>query len=192
MPLTIGKGHILKLIITTKKYKMTALIILGSLITPGIGLIVWTTVVFLLLVFLLSKYAWKPILNSIKEREEGISSALESAEKAKKEMELLKVGNEKILTEARAERDALLKEARDIKDAIVNEAKVKAKAEADRIISSARDQINNDKNAAVTELKNQVATLSIEIAEKILRSELSSDEKQKTLVNNLMKDVNLN
>jgi F-type H+-transporting ATPase subunit b len=171
---------------------MTALIILGSLITPGIGLIVWTTVVFLLLVFLLSKYAWKPILNSIKEREESISSALDSAEKAKKEMELLKVGNEKILTEARAERDALLKEARDIKDAIVNEAKVKAKAEADRIISSARDQINNDKNAAVTELKNQVATLSIEIAEKILRSELSSDEKQKTLVNNLMKDVNLN
>lgn len=171
---------------------MTALIILGSLITPGIGLIVWTTVVFLLLVFLLSKYAWKPILNSIKEREEGITSALESAENAKKEMELLKVGNEKILTEARAERDTLLKEARDIKDAIVNEAKTKAKAEADRIISSARDQINNDKNAAVTELKNQVATLSIEIAEKILRSELSSDDKQKALVNNLMKDVNLN
>lgn len=171
---------------------MTSLIILGSLITPGIGLIVWTTVVFLLLVFLLSKFAWKPILNSIKEREEGITSALASAENAKKEMELLKVGNEKILTEARAERDALLKEARDTKDSIISEAKVKAKAEADRILSSARDQITNDKNAAITELKNQVATLSIEIAEKILRSELSSDDKQKALVTNLMKDVNLN
>ncbi len=164
----------------------------ASLIKPGIGLIVWTTVVFVLLILLLSKYAWKPILNAIKEREEGIATALASAEKAKAEMRALQAGNEKILAEARAERDAMLKDARDTKDSIVNEAKSKAKSETDRILASAREQIANEKNAAITELKNQVATLSIEIAEKILKSELSSDDKQKALVNNLMKDVNLN
>ena len=171
---------------------MKSLIILASLTTPGIGLIFWTSVVFLLLVILLSKFAWKPILSAIKTREEGIENALASAEKAKEEMKALVAGNEKILTEARAERDALLKEARDTKDSIVNEAKAKAKSESDRILASARDQITNEKNAAITELKNQVATLSIEIAEKILKSELSTDDKQKALVNNLMKDVNLN
>jgi F-type H+-transporting ATPase subunit b len=168
------------------------LFILGSLITPGIGLIFWTTVVFILLVGILGKFAWKPILNAVKTRELGIEEALSSAERAKKEMLELKAGNEKILVEARAERDALLKEARDTKDAIVAEAKTKATKEAERIMASAREQITNEKNAAVTELKNQVATLSIEIAEKILKSELSSDDKQKALVNNLMKDVNLN
>ena len=171
---------------------MNSLFILGSLITPGIGLIFWTTVVFLLLLVLLGKYAWKPILNAIKTREEGIEKALASAESALNDMRELKSNNEKILAEARNERDALIKEAREAKDSIINEAKSKAQKEADRIMAAARDQIINEKNAAVTELKNQVATLSIEIAEKILRSELSSDEKQKTLVNNLMKDVNLN
>jgi F-type H+-transporting ATPase subunit b len=172
---------------------MNSLFILeASLIKPGIGLIVWTTVVFVLLLFLLSKYAWKPILNAIKEREEGITNALSAAEKAKEEMKALQAGNEKILAEARAERDAMLKDARDAKDAMVNEAKNKAKSESDRILATAREQITNEKNAAITELKNQVATLSIEIAEKILKSELSSDDKQKALVSTLMKDVNLN
>lgn len=172
---------------------MNSLFILeASLIKPGIGLIVWTTIVFVLLVFLLSKYAWKPILSAIKTREEGIANALAAAEKAKEEMKALQAGNEKILAEARAERDAMLKEAREMKDAMVNEAKNKAKSESDRILASAREQITNEKNAAITELKNQVATLSIEIAEKILKSELSSDDKQKALVNTLMKDVNLN
>lgn len=171
---------------------MNSLFILGSLITPGIGLIFWTTVVFLLLLVLLGKFAWKPILNAIKTREEGIEKALASAESALNDMRELKSNNEKILAEARNERDALIKEAREAKDTIINEAKSKAQKEADRIMTTARDQIINEKNAAVTELKNQVATLSIEIAEKILRSELSSDEKQKALVNNLMKDVNLN
>lgn len=171
---------------------MTTIFILGALTTPGIGLIFWTTIVFISLVLLLGKFAWKPILNSIKSREESIEEALKSAEKAKLEMQALKTGNEKILAEARAERDALLKEARDTKEAIVNEAKTKAKSEAERILSSAREQITNEKNAAITELKNQVATLSIEIAEKILKSELSSDDKQKALVTTLMKDVNLN
>ncbi|MDP1800242.1 MAG: F0F1 ATP synthase subunit B [Bacteroidota bacterium] len=171
---------------------MNSLFISASLITPGIGLIFWTTVVFLLLLVLLGKYAWKPILNAIKTREDGITKALASAESALNDMRELKSNNEKILAEARNERDALIKEAREAKDAIINEAKSKAQKDADRILASAREQIINEKNAAVTELKNQVATLSIEIAEKILRSELSSDEKQKALVNNLMKDVNLN
>ena len=171
---------------------MNNLIILAGLTEPGIGLIFWTSIVFLLLVGILGKYAWKPILGAIKTREEGITKALASAESALNDMRELKSNNEKILAEARNERDALIKEARDAKDAIINEAKSKAQKDADRILSSAREQIINEKNAAVTELKNQVATLSIEIAEKILRSELSSDEKQKALVNNLMKDVNLN
>ena len=168
------------------------LFILGSLIEPGIGLIIWTTFTFILLLILLGKFAWKPILNAIKTREQGIEDALSKAETALNDMRELKSNNEKSLAEARAARDLLMKEARDTKDAIIAEAKAKAQADAERIMSSAREQITNEKNAAVAELKNQVATLSIEIAEKILRSELSSDEKQKALVNNLMKDVNLN
>ncbi len=168
------------------------LFILNALITPSVGLIFWSSIVFLLLFFILAKFAWKPILAAVKEREEGIENALKSAENAKKEMESLKAGNEKILAEARVERDTLLKEAREIKDGIINEAKVKAQKESDRILTSAREQITNEKNAAITELKNQVATLSIDIAEKILKSDLASDEKQKALVSSLMKDVNLN
>ena len=171
---------------------MTSTFILASLIEPAIGLIFWTTITFVLLLVLLGKFAWKPILSAIKTREEGIEKALASAESALNDMRELKSNNEKILQDARAERDNLLKEARDTKDAIIAEAKSKSQSEADRIMASAREQITNEKNAAVAELKNQVATLSIEIAEKILRSELSSDEKQKALVSNLMKDVNLN
>jgi len=168
------------------------LFILASLIEPGVGLIFWTTITFLLLVILLGKFAWKPILGAIKTREKGIEDALASAERALNDMRELKAANEIILTQARTERDSLLKEARETKDSIIAEAKQKASAEAERILTSAREQITNEKNAAVAELKNQVATLSIEIAEKILRSELSNDEKQKALVSSLMKDVNLN
>lgn len=168
------------------------LFILASLIEPGVGLIFWTTITFLLLVILLGKFAWKPILGAIKTREKGIEDALASAERALNDMRELKAANEIILTQARTERDSMLKEARETKDSIIAEAKQKASAEADRILTSAREQITNEKNAAVAELKNQVATLSIEIAEKILRSELSNDEKQKALVSSLMNDVNLN
>jgi len=171
---------------------MQNLFILASLIEPGIGLIFWTTFVFLLLLWLLGKYAWKPILEAIKTREESIQNALSTADKALKDMRELKSNNERILAEARAERDNLLKDARETKETIVAEAKHKAQAEADRIMNSAREQIANEKNAAIGELKKQVAVLSIEIAEKILKSELSNDEKQKALVSNLMKDVNLN
>ena len=171
---------------------MTTLFILTGLLEPAVGLIFWTTLTFVILLVLLGKFAWKPILNAIQSREEGFEKALASAESALNDMRELKSNNEKILAEARNERDALIKEAREAKDAIIAEAKTKAQKDADRIMSSAREQITNEKNAAVTELKNQVATLSLEIAEKILRSELSSDEKQKALVTNLMKDVNLN
>jgi F-type H+-transporting ATPase subunit b len=171
---------------------MYSTFILASLIEPGIGLIFWTAITFLLLLFILGKFAWKPILSAIKTREENISAALKSAEAALNDMRELKAANEVILTQARTERDSMLKEARETKDSIVAEAKHKAQSEADRILSSAREQIANEKNAAIAELKKQVAVLSIEIAEKILKSELSNDEKQKTLVSNLMKDVNLN
>lgn len=168
------------------------LFILASLIEPAVGLIFWTSITFILLLVLLGKFAWKPILTAIKTREKSIETALKSAESALNDMRELKSANEIILTQARTERDTMLKEARETKEAIVAEAKVKANAEADRIMKTAREQITNEKNAAVAELKNQVAILSIEIAEKILRSELSNDEKQKALVSNLMKDVNLN
>jgi F-type H+-transporting ATPase subunit b len=171
---------------------MNSLFILASLIEPAIGLIFWTTITFILLLVILGKFAWKPILTAIKTREKGIESALASAESALKDMRELKSANEIILTQARTERDNMLKEARETKDAIIAEAKQKAQAEQDRILATAREQITNEKNAAISELKNQVAVLSIEIAEKILKSELSNDEKQKALVSNLMKDVNLN
>jgi len=168
------------------------LFILGSLITPGVGLIFWTTVVFLLLFGILTKFAWKPILSAIKTREKNITDALASAEGALNDMRELRSNNEKILAQAKNERDALLKEARETKESIIAEAKSKAQSEADRILTSAREQITNEKNAAISELRVQVASLSVEIAEKILKSELANDDKQKTLVNSLMKDVNLN
>lgn len=163
-----------------------------GLVTPSLGLVFWTTLSFLIVLFLLKKFAWKPILESLKERENTIADALKSAENAKHEMAQLKASNEELLRKARDERDALMKEARDARDLIVAEAKTKATQEADRILAAARENIKNEKMAAVSELKNQVAVLSIEIAEKILRNELSKDEKQKTLVNNLVEEINLN
>jgi F-type H+-transporting ATPase subunit b len=157
----------------------------------SIGLFVWQTVLFLALLFLLRKYAWKPILSAVEEREEGIKSALDAADNAKNEMEALNADNERILREAKAERDAILKEAREIKDGIIAEAKAQATVEADKVMSSAREQINNEKIAAITELKNQVADLSIDIAEKILKSELKDNTKQKEMVKNALKEAAL-
>jgi F-type H+-transporting ATPase subunit b len=163
-----------------------------ELVKPSIGLIFWMVVSFSIILFILAKFAWKPILGMIKDREESIENALASAEKAKEEMKALQSSNERILAEARNERDAMLKEAREIREKMIADAKGIASKEGERLLASARENIQNEKNAAISELKNQVATLSIEIAEKILKSELSSDEKQKTLVNTLLKDVNLN
>ena len=163
-----------------------------ELIKPQFGLIFWMAISFILLLVILGKFAFPIIMKSLKEREDSITSALSAAEKAKKEMAAMQADNEKLLIQARAERDLMLKEARDTKDAIVGEAKNKAQAEANKILATTRETINNEKNAAITELKNQVAAMSIEIAEKILRQELSNDEKQKSLMDNLMKDISLN
>jgi F-type H+-transporting ATPase subunit b len=163
-----------------------------KLVTPDLGLVIWMSLTFLTVLFLLSKFAWKPILKMIKDREESIEGALQSAEKAKQEMVRLQSNNENLLREAQLEREAMLKAARDAKDAMINEAKATAKAEADRMISLAREAINNEKQAAVTELKNQVAQLSLQVAEKLIREQLSSDEKQKELANKLVAELKLN
>ena len=163
-----------------------------ELVKPEFGLIFWMCISFGIILLILKKFAWKPILDMLHEREASIQSALDSAEKAKEEMKALQSSNEKILADARNERDLLLKDAREIREKMISEAKGIATKEGERMLAIARENIQNEKMAAITELKNQVATLSIEIAEKILKSELSSDEKQKTLVNTLLKDVNLN
>lgn len=163
-----------------------------ELVKPDFGLVFWMTVSFLIVVFLMRKFAWGPILTMLKERETSIEEALNSAKKAKEEVANMKAENERILQDARNERDKMLKEARDTKDAIINEARTKAQVEGDRMINIARETINNEKMAAITELKNQVATLSIEIAEKVIRQQLSSDDKQKALVQDLLKDVKMN
>ena len=158
----------------------------------SIGLFFWQTVIFLLLIWLLKKYAWTPILNTINEREEGgIKNALESAEKAREEIKTLKASNDKVLKEAKIERDNILKEASNLKKSILEEAKTEAKTEAQKIIDNANDSIKNEKEAAVSEIKKQVATLSIEIAEKLIKEKLSDDDKQMKIVKELIKDVKL-
>ncbi len=156
------------------------------------GLFFWQSLIFLLLIFLLRKFAWKPILDAVNEREEGIKNALLSAEIAKRDMQNLKSDNEKLLAEARVERDVILKEAREIKDKIVSEAKDEAQVQAGKMIEQAKAAINSEKNAAMAELKNQVSSLSIEIAEKVLRSELADKESQTKLVEKMLGDVKLN
>lgn len=163
-----------------------------ELVTPAIGLIVWTTLTFLILLFLLGKFAWKPILKAVKDRESSISDALKSADKAREEMEELKSDNERILREARAERDGILKDAREISEKMVNEAKEKASAEGAKMVEQAREQIENQKMAAITELKNQVAKMSIDIAEKVIRKELSDKANQEALVGEQLQDFKLN
>lgn len=164
----------------------------NPLISPNLGLIVWQTAILLILIWLLAKYAWKPILKAVNNREAAIADALKSAESAKEEMAKLKSDNESLLRQAKDERDAILKEAKEMKDKIVSDAKNKATEEADRMIAAARESIRSEKNAAVAELKSQVAALSIEIAEKIVKNELSSDDKQKALASQLVDDMNLN
>lgn len=164
----------------------------NPLVTPELGLIVWTTLVFCILFFLLAKFAWKPILKAVKDREASIEDALLLAEKTKQEMVELSASNEALLNKAREERDEMLKEARTVKDKMINEAKAIANTEAEKIVASARESIQHEKLAAITELKNQVATLSIEIAEKILKQELATAEKQKSLIDTAVAEINLN
>ncbi len=156
------------------------------------GLFFWQTVLFLLLLFLLRKYAWKPILKAVNEREESIEDALNKAQKAKEEMQYLKNENEKILKEAREERDNILKQAREQRDKTINEAKDKAKEEADKMLAQAKEAINHEKSAAIAQIKDQVAKLSINVAEKVLQKELQDPKQQEQLVDTLVKDIKLN
>jgi F-type H+-transporting ATPase subunit b len=158
----------------------------------SVGLFFWQTLLFVALILLLKKFAWKPILDAVNEREQGIKDALDAAEQAKQEMANLQADNEKLLKEARAERDAMIKEARDIKNKMINDAKEEAKGEADKMVAQAQAAIESEKKAAIADLKNQVASLSLEIAEKVVRENLSSDDKQQKLVKNLLDDSSLN
>ncbi|RKS01120.1 F0F1 ATP synthase subunit B [Flavobacterium sp. 102] len=158
----------------------------------SLGLFIMQTVLFLALVFLLKKFAWKPILDAVNEREEGIKNALLSAESAKKEMQNLKSDNEKLLAEARLERDTMMKEAREIKEKMINDAKTEAQTAGQKMIEQAKASIESEKNAALAELKSQVSSLSLDIAEKLLKDELSNKEAQTKLVEKMLGDVKLN
>ena len=163
-----------------------------ELVKVDIGLLFWMTVTFGILLFILGKFAWKPIMKMLHEREDSIEKALNAAEDAKKEMLKLKAGNEQLLLEAKEERDALLRDARKVKESIIDEARVKANEEANRIIENARESIQFEKLAAINDLKNQIATISIEIAEKLIGQELSDKQKQHELTEKLLKEVKIN
>ncbi|AXG73715.1 F0F1 ATP synthase subunit B [Flavobacterium arcticum] len=156
------------------------------------GLFFWQAIIFVVLVLLLVKFAWKPIMTAITAREAGITDALAAAEAARKEMQNLQADNERILQEARATRDAMIKEAREIKDKMIVDAKTEAQVQGEKMIEQAKASIESEKNAAMAELKNQVSTLSVEIAEKILKNELSDAAAQTTLVEKMLNDVKLN
>ena len=163
-----------------------------ELITPDFGLLFWTALVFILLMFLLTKFVWKPVLGMVNEREQKISEALELAEKTKSEMKVLQAQNENLLKEARAERDAIVKDAKETAVKMIEDAKSAAKVETEKVMASARQAIQSEKTAAIADMKLQVATFSLEIAEKVVRGELASDEKQKALAEKLAGDINLN
>ena len=163
-----------------------------DLILPSSGLIIWQLIGFLALLFILMKFAWKPILETVEERESSIDDALKAAEQAKAEMANLKSENEKLLQEARIERDNILKTANDASAKMIEDAKQAAIAEGARMIENAKAVIENEKKAALTEVKNQVAILTIEVTEKLLRKTLSDEKAQKALVDEFVKDIKLN
>jgi F-type H+-transporting ATPase subunit b len=163
-----------------------------ELLSPGLGLLVWTLVAFLLVFFILKKFAWKPILETLKERETGIAEAIASADKIKSEMAALKNENEALLTQAREERAVLIKEAKETANKMVSDAKEKARAEYDRIVADAQSAISQQKNAALTDVKNQVGSLVIEVAEKVLRRELANKAEQEAYIKGLAEVVNMN
>ncbi len=163
-----------------------------DLVTPGFGLVFWSVITFLFLLFILRKFAWKPILGAVSDREEGIKDALASADKARKEMENLHADNQRILQEARAERELMLKDARDMKNKIVSDAKDEAQTQTSKMIEQAQTAIQSEKKAAMAELKSHVAGLSIDIAEKVVRNELSNKDKQLKLVEDMLGEATLN
>jgi|TARA_B110000908_G_scaffold27959_1_gene32868 F-type H+-transporting ATPase subunit b len=163
-----------------------------DLVTPDVGLLFWTFISFTILYFLLKRFAWKPILGSVNDREMSIREALLAAENAKKEMQNLKSDNEKILKEAKAERENMLKDAREIKNKLISDAETQAKLQASKLIESAQKAIQNEKNSAMNELKKTVVELSVEIAEKVISSELEDKSKQLKVVENMLNNASLN
>jgi F-type H+-transporting ATPase subunit b len=163
-----------------------------QLVTPGIGLIFWMLVSFSLVMYVLAKFAWAPIMKGIHHREETIEKALEAANEAKKEMLQLKAGNEQLLRDAKDERDALMRDARKVREGIIEEARIKAGEEAARIVENARENIQFEKMAAINELKNQIASISIEIAETLIGKELENKKAQQALTEKLLKEVKIN
>lgn len=163
-----------------------------ELLTPGLGLFVWTLLAFGIVFFILKKFAWAPILTSLGEREKGIADSIATADRVRKEMATMQNENEKMMQQAREERSAMLKEGKEMKDRIVNEAKDLAKAEANKIIMDAQQQINQQKMAAITEVKNQIGVMAVEVAEKILRRQLSGAEAQNNYADLLAQDIKLN
>ncbi|MCS6969007.1 MAG: F0F1 ATP synthase subunit B [Cytophagales bacterium] len=163
-----------------------------ELVTPSVGLIFWTTLFFLIVLFLLKKYAWKVILDSVDQRNKSIEEALQAAERARQEVRQLQARSEELLQEARAEREKILREARATANRLIAEAQEKATAEAEQLIKQAQETIRNEKSAALTELKNQVATLSLELTEKILRHQLSNRQAHEELIKQYMNDLKVN
>ena len=163
-----------------------------ELVTPGLGLIFWQLVTFMIVLFLLTKFAWKPIMNALHEREASIENALSAAERAKLEVQGMKAENEKLLAEARLERDKILKDAAEAGNNLVETARSKANEEGARMIANAREAIENEKLAAITEVKNMAAALSVDIAERILRRELSDPQAQQALAQDYISEVTLN
>ena len=163
-----------------------------QLVTPDIGLLFWMLVSFLIVFFLLKKFAWRPILDMLHEREDSIEQALKAADKARENMEKLQADNERILNEARAEREKIFREAHDVKEKIIGEAREQAVKEKDKIMADARTSIEAEKNTAIREIRNTAAELSVQIAEKLLRRELSNDQKQKELIEQMIKEIPVN
>jgi F-type H+-transporting ATPase subunit b len=163
-----------------------------DLLTPEFGLFFWTLIAFLSIFLILKKYAWKPILESLGEREKGIAESISAAERVKNEMSLLKADNEKLLAQAREERTAMLREAKETRDRIVGEAKDMAKTEANKIILDAQHQIQQQKMAALTEVKNEIGNLAVEVAGRILRKQLNAADGQEMYMNMLAEDIKLN
>jgi F-type H+-transporting ATPase subunit b len=183
----------LQCFITFENIKRTIMILLAnSLTTPALGTLFWSFLIFSLFFLVLTKFAWKPILNAVKARDEMIKGSLESAEKAREEMVRLQSDNESILRKAREEREVILKEAREVRDKLISEAKGQATEEAEKVIEKARTGIENEKNKALSEIHEQVATLSVEIASKIMGENLKQTANQEKLINNYLKEIDFN
>jgi F-type H+-transporting ATPase subunit b len=163
-----------------------------DLLTPSFGLIIWTLLVFVIVVFLLKKYAWKPIMDSLGEREKNISEALRSSDRMKKEMESLKSENEVLLNKAREERSQMMREAKETRDKIIVEAKEQARQETNKILADAQALIHQQKMASIVELKNQVGNLVIEVCEKVIKRELNNKEEQEKYIHQLAENMKLN